>query len=111
LPSSQTNQLVIDTMQKLAGGITKDTIKAALVWNQGPTVRVTDLDPGVDGLFNKGMKSNLIFIATVVVAEFCKGKGLRKTGKGELVERVTITAPRDDPLGRRPGRQGSKSHR
>ena len=82
LPTYQTNQLVIDTMQKLAGRITKDTIKAALVWGQGPTVRVVVLPDGTDGLFNKGMKSNIIFISKKVVEEFVKGKGLRTTPKG-----------------------------
>jgi hypothetical protein len=91
LPTYQSNQLVIDTMQKLAGKITKDTIKAALVWGQGPTVRVVVLPDGTDGLFNKGMKSNIIFISKKVVEEFVNGKGQRTTPKGELVEKVTIT--------------------
>src|SRR5262249_15133714 len=91
LPTYQNNQLVIDTMHKLAGGITKDAIKAALVWGQGPTVRVVDLPDGTYGMFNKGMKSNIIFISTKLVDEFLKGKGLRKTPKGELVEQVTMT--------------------
>jgi len=92
LPTYQTNQLVIDTMQKLAGGITKDAIKAALVWGQGPTVRVVELPEGVNGRFYKGMQSHIIFISTNVVDEFDKGNGRRTTPlKGELVEQVTIT--------------------
>jgi hypothetical protein len=91
IPTYQSNQLVIDTMQRLAGGISKDDIKAALVWGKGPTVRVVDLPDGTDGKFQKGMKSHIIFISTKVVEEFVKGNGKRPTPKGELVERVTIT--------------------
>jgi hypothetical protein len=90
LPTFRTNTSVIDAMQKLAGVICKEDIKDALVWGQGPLVKVTDLPTDTLGLFTKGMKSNVIFISRKMVKDFGDGVGKRYFPSGETVEVVTV---------------------
>jgi hypothetical protein len=87
--------VIINAIQKFAGTIDKDTIKDALLWGHGPTIKIVkNLQCAGDdaiGCFTSNNHSTEIRIEEDVVTEFESGKGLRKTPKGQLVFLAGVT--------------------
>ena len=77
--------VIVNTIQKLAGTISKATIRQALEWGHGPMVKVADLPDDTNGEFTPDSGSNEIRINRKRVEQFEKGKGLEKTAHGNLV--------------------------
>lgn len=84
---------IVDAIQKLAGKTTRQTIRNALKWGQGPTVKV------VTNLVCSGIKaygcyswgSNELRIDEKLVMDFETGKGLVTTKYGKKVYLVGVT--------------------
>jgi Metallopeptidase toxin 3 len=89
IPEVRDVQIIINTIQKRAGTITKATIKEALVWGKGPMLKVVDMAPL--GEFTPDTSSNEIRLQKAMVRDFEAGKGLRKTAFGKLVFLVGVT--------------------
>jgi hypothetical protein len=89
IPDVRDIQIIIDTIQKHAGTITKAVIKEALIWGKGPMLKVVVMAPL--GEFTPNTSSNEIRLQKAMVQEFEAGKGLRKTASGKLVYLVGVT--------------------
>ncbi len=84
---------IINAIQKLAGKVTKETIKNALKWGQGPTIQV------VHNLMCAGKKaygcyswgSNVLRIDEKLVKDFEAGKGFVAMKNGKKVYLVGVT--------------------
>jgi hypothetical protein len=89
IPEVKDVSVIINTIQKHAGTISKATIKNALLWGKDPTLKVVVMNPL--GEFTPGKGSNELRLQKKMVQEFEAGKGLRKTGSGKLVYLVGVT--------------------
>lgn len=89
IPEVSTVKPIIDAIKKNAGTISETTIKDALVWGQGPMLKVLVMSPL--GEFSPGISSNELRLQEKMVKEFEAGKGLRKTLSGKLVYLVGVT--------------------
>jgi len=95
MPEVAKVDVIISEIQKQAGTIDKKTIKEAMFWGKGPMIKIV---PGLKcggtdalGCFDFGFHSDEIRIGEETVKEFEKGKGLRKTPKGQQVFLVGVT--------------------
>src|SRR5215475_16204550 len=77
IPEVRDVKIIIDTIQKHAGTITKAAVKEALVWGKGPMLKVVVMAPL--GEFTPDTGSNEIRLQKAMVQDFEAGKGLRKT--------------------------------
>lgn len=88
---------IINAIKGLSGTIDAKTIQDALLWNQGPQIKIVKglkskkTGKPSHGQFSMGSKSQEIRINEDTVKEFEKGKGLRKTVTGKLVYLVGVT--------------------
>jgi|SRR5215475_11953028 len=89
IPDVRDVQVIINTIQKHSGTITKAAIKEALVWGKGPMLKVVVMSPL--GEFTPNTSSNEIRLQKAMVQDFEAGKGLRKTTAGKLVYLVGVT--------------------
>ncbi len=89
LPKVQFVAPIINAIQKHAGTIDKQTIKDALLWGRGPSIKVVVMSPL--GEFTPNTSSNELRIQKQMVKDFEAGKGLRKTATGKLVYLVGVT--------------------
>lgn len=84
---------IIDAIKKYAGATKRETIKRALRWNLGPTIKI------VNQLTHKGRRvygsykwgSNVIKIDESLVKAFEQGRDLRKTKTGKRVHVAGVT--------------------
>jgi len=90
LPEVRKVHVIIKTMKDLSGTIDEQTIKDALLWNQGPEIKIVK-NLGAFGKFRFHKSTNEIRIDEDLVKEFQAGKGLRKTPNGQMVYLVGVT--------------------
>jgi hypothetical protein len=81
---------IISAIHKYAGAVSKSVIKDALLWGQGPIIKIVSGltcsgGAGAVGCFRFGTASNEVEIEEWTVKDFEAGKGLRKTPKGQMV--------------------------
>ena len=92
IPQVRNMPSIIHAMKKFSGNNAEDTIKDALVWNKGPTIKlVPDLIcAGVpaSGCYADG--SSEIRVDEGDVKTFERGKGLKHTTTGKLVYYVGV---------------------
>ncbi len=87
LPKVQDRSAIVSTITELSGEIDESIVRNALIWGNAPTVKVVNtLNYG----FYNPKKREEIAIRRKWVKEFEKGKGLRITKWGELVELVEV---------------------
>jgi len=101
---------------KRIGGINRATLRNALAWNAGPSIKITELD-GEFGEFTPDEHSNEIRIDRSMVEDFEKGKGRRAVHAGSvylvgvtLLHELTHWADDQDGIDR-PGEEGEEFER
>jgi hypothetical protein len=82
--------VIINSIKKFSGTIDKKKITDALIWGQGPMIKITDLKDAF-GEFTPNSSSNEIRVQTKMIKEFEAGKGLRRTVTGQLVYLAGVT--------------------
>lgn len=96
IPEVSTVGVIIEAMRDLSGKVDSATIKGALKWGQGPTIKIVK-NLGADGEFTMGVKSQEIRINHQRVQDFedgAKGKTKKHLGRtkyGKLVYMVGVT--------------------
>ncbi len=83
------NKAIMAAMLNI-GQLDRATLKRALVWNQGPEIKITAL-AGAVGEFTPGIGSNEIRINKTAVENFEAGRGISKTKSGKNVYLVGVT--------------------
>jgi len=73
---------IVRAFEKI-GGINKTTLRGALTWASGPSIKVTKLVDAF-GEFSPGVGSQEIRVDTGVVTEFEAGKGVRVARAGNV---------------------------
>ena len=93
IPQVSDMPFIIQVMTNVSGNSAADTIKEALLWNKGPTIKLV---PGLicggvaaSGCYTDGVTE--IQVKEERVELFEKGKGLKHTATGKLVYFVGVT--------------------
>ena len=91
LPTVADVPVIVKALERF-GQIDRPTLQRALVWDEGPDIKVVYEDdiPGY-GQFTPGEESNEIRIRRDVVQEFENGRGLYPTKSGRLVYLAGVT--------------------
>lgn len=92
MPEVRKVNSILNAISTLSGTIDMAKLKKALLWGQGPVIKVVK-NLGAFGEFTPNSSSNEIRIDEDLVKEFEQGgrAGLRKTPKGQLVYLVGVT--------------------
>lgn len=107
--------VIVNAFRKI-GGINRTTLRTALAWGMGPTIRITDLVDAL-GEFTPDISSQEIRINRRMVEEFEAGKGKRAAHDGNvylvgvtLLHELTHWADDQDGIDR-PGEEGAEFER
>lgn len=115
LPEVMRVPAIVSAFNKI-GGINRSTLRGALVWGAGPTIKVTPLIKAY-GEFTPDCHSQEIRVDTKVVDDFEAGKGVRLAHAGNvylvgvtLLHELTHWADDQDGVDR-PGEEGEEFER
>lgn len=93
IPQVRDMPFIMNALKKFSGNTSEATIKEALLWNKGPTIKLV---PGLvcagvaaSGCYTDGI--NEIQVKEERVKTFEEGKGLKHTASGKLVYFVGVT--------------------
>jgi hypothetical protein len=93
MPQVANVQAIVSQIHKIAGKVDKATIKNALKWGEGPTIKVVDnlMCAGAKSYGCYSFGSDVLRVDKALVEEFEAGKGLVKTAHGKLVYLLGVT--------------------